>query len=161
MTKPPIKLGTAKNKWLLGLAASAVFAIPTVKLLEGRSLDPYQDIVKVWTVCDGETNVKMRRYSNAECDAMTQRSLTRYGDAILSCITVPISARQHAAFSSFSYNVGVQAFCKSSLVKKLNAGDYEGACRGMYAWVYAGGKRVQGLANRRDVEVRLCLSGAT
>lgn len=156
-----MKLGNPANKWLVGLVASAVFALPLVQMLEGRSNDPYKDIVGVWTVCNGETNVKMRRYTDAECDAMTQHSLTKYGNAILECITVPISARQHAAFTSFAYNVGTGAFCKSSLVKKLNQGDYVSACKGMYAWTYAGGKHVQGLANRREVEVRLCLGGST
>ncbi|OGB26497.1 MAG: hypothetical protein A3I66_21450 [Burkholderiales bacterium RIFCSPLOWO2_02_FULL_57_36] len=153
------RLGNHKNKWLFGVIAAVT--ISTVSLLEGRSNDPYKDIVGVWTVCDGETNVKMRRYTNAECDGMLRTSLVKYGNGILECIAVPVSQNQHAAFTSFAYNVGVPSFCKSSLVKKLNAGDYEGACRGMMAWTYAGGKYVQGLANRREVEVRLCLKGST
>lgn len=148
-----------RNRWLIG--AVAAVTISTVSLLEGRSNDPYKDIVGVWTVCDGETNVKMRRYSDAECDAMLRSSLVKYGNGVLNCINVPISQNQHAAFTSFAYNVGVPAFCKSSLLKKLNAGDYVGACNGLLAWTYAGGKYVQGLANRRKVEQRLCLKGST
>jgi lysozyme len=147
------------NRWLVGIVAAGT--ITTVAFLEGYSNDPYKDIVGVQTVCYGETNVKMRRYSDAECNAMLQKSLVKYGNGILECIRVPISQNQHAAFSSFAYNVGLGAFCGSSLVKKLNRGDYENACRGMYAWTYAGGKHVQGLKNRRDVEVRLCLKGST
>lgn len=148
-----------RNKWLIGVIAAVT--ISTVSLLEGRSNDPYQDIVGVWTVCDGETNVKMRRYTDAECDSMLRTSLVKYGNGILECITVPISQNQHAAFTSFAYNVGVPAFCKSSLIKKLNAGDYVGACNGMLAWHYADGKYSQGLANRRRIEQRLCLKGST
>lgn len=148
-----------RNRWLIG--AVAAVTISTVGMLEGRGNDPYQDIVGVWTVCDGETNVKMRRYTDAECDGMLRGSLVKYGDGILQCINVPISQNQHAAFTSFSYNVGVPAFCKSSLLKRLNAGDYVGACNGMTAWTYAGGRYVQGLANRRKVEQRLCLKGST
>ncbi len=149
------------NKWLLGLVASAAIAIPVVKSLEGTSNDPYYDIVGVQTVCTGETNVTMRRHSDAECDAMLRASLVKYGDGILQCINVPINQNQHAAFTSFAYNVGVSSFCKSSLLKKLNAGDFVGACNGLLAWTYAGGKYVQGLANRRKVERRLCLKGST
>ena len=148
-----------KNKWLVGVTAAVTIA--TVSLMEGRSNDPYKDIVGVWTVCDGETNVKMRRYSNAECDTMLRTSLVKYGNGVLECVNVPISQNQHAAFTSFAYNVGTGAFCKSSLLKKLNAGDYVGACDGLLAWSYAGGKYVQGLANRRNVEQRLCLKGST
>ena len=154
-----MKIANKRNAWLAGVVAAVT--ISTVSLLEGRSNDPYQDIVGVWTVCDGETNVEMRRYTDAECNAMLRRSLVKYGDGILGCITVPISQNQHAAFTSFAYNVGVPAFCKSTVVKKLNAGDYVGACNGMLAWSYAGGKYVQGLYNRRKVEQRLCLKGST
>jgi lysozyme len=154
-----MKIGNSKNKWLVGVVAAVT--ISTVSLLEGHSNDPYQDIVGVWTVCDGETNVKMRRYTDAECDGMLRQSLVKYGNGILECIAVPISQNQHAAFTSFAYNVGIPSFCKSSLVKKLNAGDYVGACNGMLAWTYAGGKFEQGLANRRKVEQRLCLKGST
>lgn len=153
------RLGNHKNKWLVGIIAAVT--ISTVSLLEGRSNDPYVDIVGVQTVCDGETNVQMRRYSDAECDAMLRKSLVKYGNGVLECITVPVSQNQHAAFTSFAYNVGVPAFCKSTMVKKLNAGDYVGACDGLLAWTYAGGKYVQGLANRRKIEQRLCLKGAT
>lgn len=153
------RLGNPRNKWLVGVTAAVTIA--TVSLMEGRSNDPYQDIVGVWTVCDGETNVSMRRYTDAECDSMLRTSLVKYGNGVLECITVPVSQTQHAAFTSFAYNVGVPAFCKSTLVKKLNAGDYEGACNGMLAWSYAGGKHVQGLYNRRVIESRLCLKGST
>jgi lysozyme len=147
------------NAWLVGCVAAVT--VSTVAMLEGHSNDPYTDIVGVQTVCYGETNVTMRRYSDAECNAMLRKSLVKYGDGILKCIRVPISQNQHAAFISFAYNVGIGAFCGSSLVKKLNRGDYENACRSMQAWTYAGGKFVQGLKNRRDVEVRLCLKGST
>jgi lysozyme len=154
-----MRLRNAKNKWLVGSIAAVTIA--TVSLLEGRSNDPYKDIVGVWTVCDGETNVKMRRYTDAECDSMLRKSLVKYGNGVLQCIAVPISVNQHAAFTSFAYNVGVPAFCESSLVRKLNNADYVGACNGMLAWTYAGGKYVQGLANRRKIEQRLCLKGST
>lgn len=144
------------NRWLLGTVAAATVAI--VATWEGKSNDPYFDIVGVRTVCYGETNTAMRRYSDAECKAMLKASLTKYGDGLLQCVNVPISQNQHAAFTSFAYNVGVSTFCKSSVVRKLNAGDREGACKAMGLYVYAGGKFVRGLENRRKDEVQLCLS---
>lgn len=144
-----------KNKWLLGVVTAAVLA--TVSQFEGKSNDPYFDIVGVQTVCDGQTNVPMRHYSDAECAAMLKASLVKYGNGILQCISVPITSSEHAAYTSFSYNVGVQAFCKSSLLKKLNAGDHYGACDGLLAWDKAAGKEVVGLLNRRKGERELCL----
>lgn len=148
-----------RNRWLVGAVAAVTIGLASQ--LEGTRNDPYLDIVKVWTVCTGETHVEMRHYTDAECNSMTKKSLVKYGDGILECIKVPVSQNQHAAFTLFAYNVGVPNFCKSGLLKKLNAGDYVGACNGLMQWVYAGGKYVQGLANRRQIEQRLCLKGTT
>ncbi|MGK3123432.1 glycoside hydrolase family protein [Candidatus Pantoea formicae] len=57
-----------------------------------------------------------------------------------------------------TYNVGTSAFSKSTLVKKLNAGDVTGACEEMRRCVYAGGVKWRGLHNRRDMERALCLA---
>lgn len=154
-----MKLGNKRNAWLVGAVAASTIALTTQ--LEGRSNKPYLDIVRVWTVCDGETNVPMRYYSNAECDAMTKKSLVKYGDGVLSCVTAPLSANQHAALTLFAYNVGVPTACKSSVVRKINNGDYVGGCNFLLEYSYAGGRYVQGLRNRRIAEQKLCLKDST
>ena len=73
------------------------------------------------------------------------------------CVKVPLSQCEYDAFTSFAFNVGTEAFCSSTLVKKLNAGDYSGACQELKRWVYVDGRRVQGLVNRREAEFRLCM----
>ena len=144
------------NKWL---ASTVLVATLSAGMLwEGKSNTPYIPIPgDVKTVCYGETNVKMRRYSDAECTAMLKQSMTRYADGVLKCVNVPINANQHAAMTLFAYNVGTSAFCGSSLARKLNAGDYAGSCNGLLAWSYSGGRYVQGLRNRRIYERDLCL----
>ena len=77
--------------------------------------------------------------------------------AIGRCVKVPLAQHEFDAFTSFAFNVGAEAFCTSTLVKKLNAGDYEGACQELKRWVYVDGRRVQGLVNRREAEYRLCM----
>lgn len=77
--------------------------------------------------------------------------------AIGRCVKVPLSQSEYDAFTSFAFNVGTEAFCSSTLVKKLNSGDYEGACQELKRWVYVDGRRVQGLVNRREAECRLCM----
>ena len=76
--------------------------------------------------------------------------------AIGRCVKVPLSQSEYDAFTSFAFNVGGKAFCESTLVKKLNAGDYDGACDELERWVYSQKKVVPGLVNRRQVEHRLC-----
>ena len=77
--------------------------------------------------------------------------------AIGRCVKVPLSQSEYNAFTAFAFNVGAEAFCSSTLVKKLNAGDYAGACQELRRWVYVDGRRVQGLVNRREAEYRLCM----
>ncbi len=77
--------------------------------------------------------------------------------AIGRCVKVPLSQSEYDAFTSFALNAGGEAFCSSTLVQKLNAGDYDGACDELERWVYSQKRVVPGLVNRRQVEYRLCV----
>ena len=85
------------------------------------------------------------------------RDVTKFEGAIKKCVKVPLYQYEYDAYVSFAYNVGPAAFCSSTLVKKLNAEDYAGACNELPRWVYAGGKKLKGLENRREAERKLCL----
>jgi lysozyme len=157
-----MKLGNLKNKWLVGSISATLIAGAT--LWEGTRYTPYDDIVGVLTVCQGYTGsdiVRTKTYTPVECKTYLKRELAEHAEHVLRCTKVPLSQNQYDAFTLFTYNVGGAAYCNSSLLKKLNAGDYVGACNGLMAWTYAGGKHVPGLANRRKFERDLCLRGAT
>lgn len=72
---------------------------------------------------------------------------------------VPLFPRERDAFISLGYNIGVGAFCGSTLVKRLKQSppDYAGACSEILRWTKAGGREVQGLVNRRQAEYRQCV----
>lgn len=72
------------------------------------------------------------------------------------CVTAPLHQYEYDAYTSLAYNVGINAFCGSTLVRKLNAGDYEGACKEISKWNRAGGRVLQGLVNRRESERATC-----
>lgn len=152
-----------RNKIASAIGGGAI-AIATVMLsgkggLEGREYVPYKDVVGVITVCDGHTGkdiIPNKRYSDAECDALTKADLERIAKQVNPSIKVKTTETQLAAIYSFSYNVGANAFINSTMLKKLNAGDYSGACAELKRWVYAGGKKWKGLMNRRDVEYEVC-----
>ena len=76
---------------------------------------------------------------------------------VLSCVKVPLSQGELDAFVSLAFNVGTRAFCGSTLVRKLNAGDYRGACEEIKRWHFAGGVSVPGLVARREAEFRRCM----
>lgn len=145
------------NKWLLGVVTAVT--ISTVSLWEGRVYTPYYDVVGVKTVCDGHTgaDIEDREYTDAECDALLAKDLVQHADKVLACVQVPINVNQHAALTSWAYNVGTGAACKSSAMRRLNAGDYNGFCDGLLAWDKAGGKTYRGLTRRRHAERELCL----
>lgn len=85
------------------------------------------------------------------------RDTEKAESAIGRCVKVPLAQCEYDAFTSFAFNVGAEAFCDSTLVKKLNASDYAGACAELKRWVYVDGRRVQGLVNRREAEYRMCM----
>jgi lysozyme len=71
-------------------------------------------------------------------------------------VTVPLFQYEFAAFVSLAYNIGVGAFCGSTLVKKLNAEDYAGACAEISKWNKFKGKPLLGLTRRRAEERAIC-----
>lgn len=75
------------------------------------------------------------------------------------CVKVSLYQHEYDAYVSFTFNVGGKNFCESTLVKKLNNGDYKGACAELSRWVYSGGKKYKGLETRRKQERLLCETG--
>lgn len=147
-----------ENKWLVGCVAAA--CIVAVSSFEGKENWPYVDVGGVKTVCYGHTgpDIEDRAYSDAECETMLQKDLVKHANSALECVRVPINQNQHAALTSWAYNVGTGAACRSSAMKKLNAGDYIGFCNGLLAWNKVNGKEYRGLIRRRQSERALCLS---
>lgn len=142
------------------VAALSLSALAFVGILvhEGYRENAYLDAVNVPTIGFGTTEgVKLGDRTTVE------RSLVRalddadkIGKAIAKCITVPLYDHEWSAYVAFSYNVGPSAFCRSTLVKKLNAGDYAGACAELSRWTMAGGRELPGLVKRRADERRMC-----
>ncbi|EAU0146522.1 lysozyme [Salmonella enterica] len=130
--------------------------------LEGRRYIPYRDVAGVLTVCDGHTGkdiIPGKRYTDAECDALLDKDLNRVKAQVDPLIKVSIPESERAAFYSFAYNVGTGAFARSTLLKKLNAGDHAGACNELKRWTYAGGRQWKGLVTRREIEREVCAWG--
>jgi lysozyme len=161
LVSPPARSAKAKIAAGGGIGAAITLAIALLAPWEGKSNDPYRDIVGVWTVCFGETRVPMRRYSDAECIAMKRRAVEHdFAPAVFRCVPeLRDRPNQAAASISLAYNIGTSGFCKSTAARRFNAGDWRGGCEAIGRFNRAGGKIVRGLVNRRAAEVRLCLSG--
>lgn len=86
-----------------------------------------------------------------------QNDLKSFEQTVNNTVKVPLNQNQFDALVSLAYNIGTNAFSKSTLVKKLNSNDIRGAADQFDLWVNAGGERMQGLVNRRTVEKALFL----
>jgi lysozyme len=150
--------GKGKLIAILG-AGGAALLVSTVAFFEGKRNDPYKDIVGVWTVCYGETQGPMRRFTDAECEEKLATALVRYAEPVQDCAGLKGRPNQLVAASSLAYNIGSKAFCGSTAARKFKAGDYKGGCAAMLSWNRAGGKVVRGLALRRQKEYKICMTG--
>lgn len=150
-----------KRRLLTAMTGGAVaIAAVLVQWNEGMRHKPYKDGGDVLTVCYGHTGkdvIPGKRYSEEECQALLNSDLKAAMAVVETHVTVALTEMQKAALASFVYNVGSGAFARSTLLKKLNAGDMAGACDEMRRWKYDEGKVSKGLVNRRAVERELCL----
>jgi lysozyme len=88
------------------------------------------------------------------------RALTdiqKFEGVIKRCVNVPLHQFEYDAYTSLAYNIGSTAFCGSTLVKRLNAQDYSGACAEILRWDRFKGQPLAGLTKRRKQENALCL----
>lgn len=81
----------------------------------------------------------------------------KFEGALKQCVRVPLHQHEYDAFLSLAYNIGPGAFCGSTLVRRLNAGDYAGACAEILRWDRFRGEPLRGLTLRRQAENRQCL----
>lgn len=133
-------------------------AAKIVRQFEGCCLVPYEDVAGKWTVGVGHLippDQPIQDVTQEEADSLFFFDLGIADDCVSDCVTVPLTDNQRAALISFTFNLGCNALKRSSLVKKLNAGDTVGACQEFAKWSYAGGRQINGLLRRRTAEAAL------
>ena len=132
-----------------------------IKEFEGLSLKPYLDVVKIPTIGWGNTyytdgkKVTLNDKPISEIEATELLSYVAqkdFGDRILQLVKVPLNQNQFDALVSICYNIGMGNFSKSTLLKKINQGDFKGASLEFEKWNKAGGIVLAGLVKRRQKE---------
>jgi lysozyme len=146
----------------IALAAGSVLAAAAAFVASHEGYIPYvyPDPIAVPTSCFGHVgpeNTPGRRFTRGECEKLLEADLHIARDAVRRCVRIPLTDGQEVALTSFAFNVGGSALCRSTLARKANAGspDFEW-CAEFSRWIYAGGKRLPGLVKRRREERALC-----
>lgn len=148
------------KKTLAGTVGAAVAGMLLVHVpqFEGMILKGYKDPIGIVTACAGHTKTAVlgRAYTREQCEQMLAQDLIEHAEGVQRCVKIPLNTNESAAYISFAYNVGIGAFCSSTLVRKINTGDRAGACAELSRWTYAGGKQLPGLVKRRATERAMC-----
>lgn len=128
------------------------------KGFEGLRLSAYQDVAGIWTIGYGHTGVGVRQGMVVTEDEATTLLLTDLTAAV-ACVNLAVTAEinqaQFDALVDFTFNAGRGHFLQSTLLRKVNAGDFAGAAVQFASWVYAGGVKVAGLERRRAAEAAM------
>jgi lysozyme len=137
--------------------------IDLIKQFEGLRLKAYQDSVGVWTIgygttmyLDGTRVKKGDVITEDKAEALLRIDIARRAAAVG---TIHVNQNQFDAILSFCYNVGLGAWAKSTLRKKIIQDRNDPTIRDEFMkWVNAGGKKLPGLVKRRKQEADLYFS---
>lgn len=125
------------------------------KSFEGLRLKAYRDVAGVLTIGYGHTGHDVcegKEICEAEAEALLRGDLKDAVACVNRVLLRDVSQAQFDALVDFCFNLGERALTQSTLLRKLNAGDFEGAAEQFALWVHAGGKIQAGLVKRRQAE---------
>lgn len=137
--------------------------------LPDSTIAAYQDGGGVWTIGWGHTGPEVKQgmvITQGRADQLFEQDVASFVRDVNFLVKVPLTQNQFDALVSFSYNVGsdidadtkAEGLGDSTLLRKLNAGDYAGAAAEFPKWCNDNGKVVAGLVRRRKAEAELFLS---
>jgi lysozyme len=130
---------------------------------EGLRLESYLDGA-VWTIGWGTTRINGKpvtagmKITREQAADYFNHDIAIFERDVENAVKVPITDNQFSALVSLTYNIGIGNLRSSTLLKKLNKRDYKGAAAEFDRWVYAGGKVLSGLVERRKKEKQLFLT---
>jgi lysozyme len=137
-----------------------------IRKFEGLRTRAYRDAAGIWTIGYGHTSMagpprvgRGTRISRADAAAILARDVASFAQGVAVLLKVPLSDAQFSALVSFAYNVGLDNFRKSSVLRAVNSGDFAAVPRRLSLWVKARGKVLPGLVNRRAAEAALFIEG--
>jgi len=139
-----------------------------IRAFEGFRAEPYRDAVGVPTIGYGSTyypdgqrvRISDPPITREQATDLMMQVLREFEDGINAALRVEVTQNQYDALVCWAFNIGVSAAQNSTLMKKLNSGDYSGAADQFLRWNRAGGQVLRGLTRRREAERALFLEDA-
>ena len=133
--------------------------IDLIKAFEGFASLEYTCVAGKRTIGYGHVLGPDEKYvcgvCEREAEILLMRDLDMAEKAVEDLVEVPLSDYQKDALVSFVFNIGIRAFEKSTLLKKLNEGGYDQVPKQLQRWIYVNGRPCDGLMRRRKAEARL------
>lgn len=147
---------------LLAGSLLSVAGLSYIRSDEGLRLTAYPDPGTrgaPWTICYGHTGPEVHpglTVTKSQCEVWLKKD-TEFAEAVVqTVVTVPLKQGEYDAYTGFVFNAGPRNFESSTMLRLLNAGDRAGACNQFPRWVYADGRRLEGLAVRRTRDQTIC-----
>ena len=142
--------------------------VELIKSCEGFRSRAYICPAGVWTIGWGATRdldgARVTKdtpdVDEEEASRILARDLVKFAASVNRLVTVPIGPRQHAALTSFAFNLGAGQLKCSTLLRKVNGEEWEDVPKEFMKWVMGGGRVLPGLQKRRRLEVQLWLEEA-
>jgi GH24 family phage-related lysozyme (muramidase) len=140
-----------------------------IKQFEGCKLTAYQDIVGVWTIGYGTTAMadvgivpaKGMTITQDRAEDLLRMGVDKFASTVDAMITTKVNQNERGACVCLAYNIGPNAFSKSTVLRELNVGHKDKAAAAFRMWNKAGGEVIKGLVNRREAEIKLFLTPVT
>jgi lysozyme len=130
-----------------------------LKKFEGCKLKAYRCPANVCTIGYGHTSaagtptvIDGMTITQKQADDILWQDLVKYETAVQELVTQDLTQHQFDALVDFAYNAGVGALKSSTLLKKINAGDFDAVPAELMKWTKGGGKVLPGLVRRRQAE---------
>lgn len=136
--------------------------INLIKYYETLRLKAYQDTGGVWTIGYGHTGEEVKKglvITEDKAEDLLREDLSVAEAAVTRLVPYGLANHQFDALVSLVFNIGAEAFEKSTLLKLLILGDILGASQQFGRWIYDNGKKLNGLIERREAERKLFLIG--
>ena len=131
---------------------------------EGLRLTAYQDSAGIWTIGYGHTRPGLAAgttITEADAEALLRADLADAVACVNRAVTHPIEQHHFDALVDFCFNAGRGSLLQSTLLRKVNLGDFaEAACQ-FGLWVHAGGQVIPGLVRRRKAEAEMFAQSAS